>query len=122
MLEGKNFWFIDPGPKYRAQAMSKNSFLLEGYVTKVGSPSGLDSDMVWYLEEQWWAFAKQDSSNHCIVTACVRWHHPYGRKWRGTKKPLDESEKESEKVGLKLNIQKTKIMAFGPITSRQIDG
>ena len=29
---------------------------------------------------------------------------------------------ESEKVGLKLNIQKTKIMAFGPNTSRQIDG
>ena len=29
--------------------------------------------------------------------------------------------KESEKVGLKLNIQKTKIMASGPITSRQID-
>ena len=30
--------------------------------------------------------------------------------------------KESEKVGLKLNIQKTKIMALGPITSWQIDG
>ena len=30
--------------------------------------------------------------------------------------------KESEKVGLKLNIQKTKIIASGPITSRQIDG
>ena len=30
--------------------------------------------------------------------------------------------KESEKVGLKLNIQKTKIMAYGPITSWQIDG
>ena len=30
--------------------------------------------------------------------------------------------KESEKVGLKLNIQKTKIMATGPITSWQIDG
>ena len=29
---------------------------------------------------------------------------------------------ESEKVGLKLNIQKTKIMAFGPITSYQLDG
>ena len=29
---------------------------------------------------------------------------------------------ESEKVALKLNIQKTKIMACGPITSRQIDG
>ena len=29
---------------------------------------------------------------------------------------------ESEKAGLKFNIQKTKIMAFGPITSWQIDG
>ena len=31
-------------------------------------------------------------------------------------------KEESEKVGSKRNIQKTKIMAFGPITSRQIDG
>ena len=31
-------------------------------------------------------------------------------------------EEESKKVGLKLNIQKTKIMASGPITSWQIDG
>ena len=31
-------------------------------------------------------------------------------------------KEESGKVGLKLNIQKTKIMASGPITSRQIDG
>ena len=31
-------------------------------------------------------------------------------------------KEESEKVGLKLNIQKAKIMAFSPITSRQIDG
>ena len=45
------------------------------------------------------------------------------RKWRRTKEPLDEREKEeSGKVGLKLNIQKTKIMASGPITSWQIDG
>ena len=35
---------------------------------------------------------------------------------------LMKGEKESEKVGLKLNIQKTKIMASSPITSRQIDG
>ena len=46
-----------------------------------------------------------------------RWHHPYGRKWRETKEPLDEVKEESEKVGLKLNIQKTKIMVSGPITS-----
>ena len=45
-----------------------------------------------------------------------------GRKWRRTKEPLDDSESESEKVGLKLNIQKTKIMASSPITSWQIDG
>ena len=35
---------------------------------------------------------------------------------------LIEVKKESEKVGLELNIQKTKIMASGPITSWQIDG
>ena len=33
-----------------------------------------------------------------------------------------KAKEESEKVGLKLNIQKTKIMALGPITSWQIDG
>ena len=35
---------------------------------------------------------------------------------------LMKVKEESEKVGLKLNIQKAKIMAFGPITSWQIDG
>ena len=35
---------------------------------------------------------------------------------------LKKVTEESEKVGLKLNIQKTKIVASGPITSRQIDG
>ena len=35
---------------------------------------------------------------------------------------LMEVKKESEKLGLKLNIQKTKIMASGPITSQEIDG
>ena len=37
-------------------------------------------------------------------------------------KSLLKVKEESEKVGLKLNIQKTKIMAFGPVTSWQIDG
>ena len=35
---------------------------------------------------------------------------------------LMKVKEESEKAGLKLNIQKTKIMASGPITSRQING
>ena len=47
---------------------------------------------------------------------------PYGKKWRGNKKPVVKVKEESEKVGLKLNIQKTKIMASGPITSWEIDG
>ena len=38
------------------------------------------------------------------------------------KSPLMKVKEESEKVGLKLSIQKTKIMASGPITSWQIDG
>ena len=38
------------------------------------------------------------------------------------KSPLMKMKEESEKAGLKLNIQKMKIMAYGPFTSRQIDG
>ena len=48
--------------------------------------------------------------------------HSYGRKRRGTKSLLIKVKEESEKVGFKLNIQKTKIMASGPITSWQKDG
>ena len=47
---------------------------------------------------------------------------PLWQKWRGTKELLDESEEESEKVGLKLNIQKMKIMASSPTTLWQIGG
>ena len=39
----------------------------------------------------------------------------------GLKSLLMKVKEESEKAGLKFNIQKTKIMAFGPITSWQID-
>ena len=38
------------------------------------------------------------------------------------KSPLMKVKEESEKVGLKLNIQKTKIITSGPITTRQVDG
>ena len=38
------------------------------------------------------------------------------------KSTLTKVKEESEKIGLKLNIQKTKIMASGPITSWQTDG
>ena len=45
-----------------------------------------------------------------------------GTKQRGTKEPLMKVKEESDKAGLKLSIQKTKIIASCPITSWQIDG
>jgi len=43
-------------------------------------------------------------------------NHPYGKS-KELKRPLMKVKEENEKVGLKLNIQKTNIMASGPITS-----
>ena len=51
-----------------------------------------------------------------------RWYHSNGRKWRGTKEPLDEGERGEWKSQLKTQHSKTKIMPSGPITSWQIDG
>ena len=56
------------------------------------------------------------------TTSNVPKYHSSGRKWRGTNEPFDESERGEWKFGLKLNIQKTKIMASGPIISWQIEG
>ena len=49
-------------------------------------------------------------------------HHPYGRKQRRNKNLLMKVKEKSEQGGWKLNIQKTKIMESGPITSWEIDG
>ena len=45
-----------------------------------------------------------------------------GRQWKGTKEPLIKVKEESERAGLQLNIQKTKMMASGPIASWKIEG
>ena len=56
------------------------------------------------------------------ITSDMQMTPPYGRKQR-TKEALDENERGVwKKAGLKLNIQKTKIMASGPITSWQVGG
>ena len=47
------------------------------------------------------------------------WYHPYEEELKNL---LMKVKEENEKAGLKLNIQKTKIMASGPITSWEIDG
>ena len=49
------------------------------------------------------------------------WYHSNGRKWRGTKEPLDMDENREWKAGLKLNIKKSKMMASGAITYMQIE-
>ena len=43
-----------------------------------------------------------------------RWHHPYSREGKELKSLLMKVKEENEKAGLKLNIQKTKIMALAP--------
>ena len=56
------------------------------------------------------------------ITSERWWHHPYAERDEELKSLLKNVKEESEKAGLKLKIQKTKIMVSGPITSWQIDG
>ena len=56
------------------------------------------------------------------ITSDMHMTPPLWQKQRKTKSLLMKVKEENEKGGLKLNIQKTKIMASGPITSWQIDG
>ena len=50
-----------------------------------------------------------------------RWHHTLAESKEALKSLLMKVKEESEKVGLKLNIQNTEVMASGSITSWQID-
>ena len=56
------------------------------------------------------------------ITLICRLHHLMAESEEELKSLLMEVKEESKKVGIKLNIQKTKIMASGPITSWEIDG
>ena len=56
------------------------------------------------------------------ITADMQMTPPYDINEEELKILLMKVKEESEKIGLKVNIQKTKIMASGPITSWQIDG
>ena len=56
------------------------------------------------------------------ITSNTQIYHTYGRKWRRLRSILMKVKKGSKKVGLKLNIQQTTIMASGSIISWQIDG
>ena len=71
-----------------------------------------------------WMKHKLESSfqGEISVTSDTQITPPLWQKAKRTKSLLMKVKEESEKVGLKLNIQKTKIMASNPITSWEIDG
>ena len=56
------------------------------------------------------------------IPQICRWHHSNGRKQRGTKEPLDESERGEWKSWLKIQHSKNEVMASSPISSWQLDG
>ena len=73
-------------------------------------------------QAEWSTSWNQDSWETYQQPQFWRWYHLNGRKWMGTKEFLNEGERGEWKAGLKLSIQKTKIMASSPITSWQIEG
>ena len=86
-----------------------------------------------WLNEHEFGQAPEDGEGQGSLVCCspetdtTEWlnnsnNHFNGRKQRGTQEPFDEGERGSEKVGLKLNIQKSKIMVSSPIILWQIDG
>ena len=56
------------------------------------------------------------------ITSYMQMKPPLWQKVKRNQSHLMKVKEESERVGLKLNVQKTKIMASGPITSWEIDG
>ena len=70
----------------------------------------------------WIASWNQDCQEKYQQPQICKWYHSNGRKQEELKSLLMRVQEESEKAGLKLNIQNTEIMVFGPITSWQIDG
>ena len=72
----------------------------------------------WEMPAGWSTSWNQD----CWEYRLCRWHHRYSKKQGGSMSRLIKMKEESKNVDLKLNIQKTRIMASSPITLWQIDG
>ena len=86
------------------------------YAEYIMRNAGLDEAQAGIKIARWSTSWNQDCQEKYQLPQKCKWHHPYGRK-RRTKEPLDESERGAWKNWPKINIQKTKIMASGPITS-----
>ena len=90
----------------KAREFQKNIYFCPIDYTKVFDP--MDHNKLWKILQE------MGTSDH--LTCLLR------NLQRRLKSLLMKVKEESEKAGLKLNIQKTKVMASGPITSWQIDG
>ena len=95
------------------KAMATHSSVLAWRIPGMAEPGGL-----WSVGSQSWTQLKRlsSSSRYADDTTLM------AESEEELKSLLMKVKEESEKVGLKLNIQKTKIMASGPITSWEIDG
>ena len=80
------------------------------------------SNFCWLLVIWRIVLCNQDCREKYQQPQIYRWYHSNGRKRRRTKELIDEGKRRQWKSWPKLNIQKTKIMASGSITSCQIDG
>ena len=125
-------WFAIPlsrGPRF-VRTLHQDLFVLGG-PTQHGSVS-LSWTRLWFMWSVWLVFC--DCGFHSVCPLMEKderlmeaswwekWHHPYSRKGRRTKQPLDESERIKWKSWLKTQYSKNKIMESGPITSWEIDG
>ena len=70
---------------------------------------------------RWITIWNQDCWEKYQQPQICRLYHSNGRKWRGTKEPLDDGEREEETVSLILNTETTKTMASSPFTSWQME-
>ena len=68
------------------------------YLTYMQSTS---CEMLGWMKHKLDSRLLEEISQICIISQICRWHHPYGRKQRGTKEPLDESERGEWKRWLK---------------------
>ena len=71
--------------------MATHSSVLAWRIPGTAEPGGLPSMGSHRVGHDW--------SDLAAARCFCSWHHPFGRKWRGPKKPLDESERDEWKVG-----------------------
>ena len=79
-------------------------------------------NMSYKMPTRWITSWNQDCGEKYQQSHICRWYHSNGRKWRGSEELLEKVKEEGKIAGLKLNIQKIKMMASSPITSWQIEG